>query len=344
MIGLFNCNYEDLNFYSDFNFNFDVESEIEIEIVKATAFTDRKDVLPATNSSFKADMDRLFTAAKNKLTGSHSKDLKNHTNASKERLESLKYSSSTLTKRTCGSSILLNNEDVGRPESDAEIFALYAEAMLKLGVDVESVPALKNKSPEDMWSIIRTADLQTKDDKYTPEYFANKINEESTSSHDFNMLKSLRIALGSKPLSWNDDFARFGGWDGVVDKMKKILEVKQLESKLPPLRELLKIFRAFTNNKMGLEYVFAEASRAGLAISALINVFNVPCKQCRLAAVELLLMSALIEESRLVPVIVEEFSKVKFSNFTTILTEAFNTTRSKKDFESYGFIVRRSFN
>ena len=70
-----------------------------------------------------------------------------------------------------------------RPESDEEIYALYVTAMKKLGVDVEAVPALKNKSANDMWNMVCNAGLQERDDRNTPEFFANTLMNESKNSH-----------------------------------------------------------------------------------------------------------------------------------------------------------------
>lgn len=281
-------------------------------------------------------MDKLFSAAKKKFGGST-----NSLRDSREitTLNELHHSSSTRTRQTTVSSLQLETRDqeIERPESDEEIYALYVRAMQKLGVDVEKVPALKNKTVDEMWRIVCTAGLQERDDKNTPEFFANSLGN----SHlNVNFLKALRIELGSKPLSWNEDFARFGGWDAVLEAFRKVHSIKQLEVKLPALRELMKVFRAFTNNKTGLEFVFGDPKRAFASLSVVVEVFQVPCTQCRQGALEAIVMSSLIEESRLVPVIVDAFRQRRsFQIFSALLAETFNSIRSVKDHEAYNFLL-----
>lgn len=294
-------------------------------------------------------MDKFFSSAKKKLVGG----LSNSFSASKETIEStskittteLHYSSSTRTRQTTVSSLQLNcslkEEIFEKPESDQEIYDLYEKAMLKLGVDIEKVPSLKNKNIDEMWQMVCTAGLQERDDRNTPEYFANTLSNETKNSHlNPSFLKSLRIELGSKPLSWNDDFARFGGWDAVLDSFQKLKNEKKLEVKLPALRELMKIYRAFTNNKMGLEFVFGDPKRALDSLSVLIDVFTVPCMQCKLAALETTLMASLIDEFKLVPIIIDAFSSEnRFKIFSGLLTETFNATKSVKDQDFYTFLL-----
>lgn len=285
----------------------------------------------------KTVMDRLFNAARKKLHGS-SNSLQSPTSLEGELNDHLHHSNSTRTRQTTASSLQLGLE---RPESEQEIYALYVSAMHKLGVDVESVPALKSKSTAEMWQMICTAGQQERDDKNTPEFFANSLANESRGAHlNVNFLKSLRIELSSKPLSWNDDFARFGGWDAVLGAFRKLGTTSQLETKLPALRELMRIFRAFTNNSFGLEFAFGEPGRAKASLSVIIDVFRVPCMQCRLGALEATLMAALIDDSRLVPHIIETFRAEKmFPVLSQILTENFNSIRSDKDTELFSFIV-----
>ena len=321
------------------------KSETHELIAKATADTPVKETTRQSNKK-NGTMERFFSAAKKKLGGSSNslKESRDFLGAS----ESLHHSNSTRTRQTTVSSLQLDTATVNstspfeRPENDEEIYSLYVQTMGKLGVDVEAVPALKNKGANDMWNMVCNAGLQLRDDRNTPEYFANTLMNESKNSHlNVTFLKSLRIELGSKPLSWNDDFARFGGWDAVIEALKKLKTVKQLEVKLPPLRELVKIFRAFSNNKQGLEFVFKDSGERALeSISALICVLGVPCVQCRLGALETILMLALIEEFKMVPVIIEAFRREKmFSVFATVLTDTFNSIRSIKDHESYSFLL-----
>ena len=125
------------------------------------------------------------------------------------------------------------------------------------------------------------------------------------------------------------------------NSFKKLKNIKQLDVKLPPTRELVKIFRAFSNNKQGLDCVFKDSGeRAIESISALVGVLGVPCVQCRLGALETILMVALIEELKMIPVIIEAFKREKaFATFSTVLTETFNSIRSTKDHESYSFLL-----
>lgn len=314
------------------------------DIAKATEYIEGCDKTNEPVSlKFKTEkkiMDRIFNAARKKFGGSS-----NSFKGSREfSANDLQHSSSIRTRQTTVSSFQLEtgkSNNFERPENDAEIYALYVQAMQKLGVDVEKVPALKAKSVNEMWQMVCTAGLQERDDKNTPEYFADALGNESNNSYaNVNFLKALRIELGSKPLSWNDDFARFGGWNAVIEAFRKLKGIRQLEIKLPALRELMKIYRAFTNNKFGLEFVFGEAKRAFASLTVLIDVFSVPCMQCRLAALETTLMAALIDDSRLVPVIVDAFRQDgKFKIFSDLLTEAFNSIRSVKDYDYYTFLL-----
>lgn len=322
--------------YNDFKCILDFDIAKATDLVKTGELVDEKEKVKKDQKI----MDRLFSAARKKLGGS--------SNSLKESREfptnELQHSNSTRTRQTTISSLQLEvgkSDNFERPDSDTEIYALYVQTMQKLGVDVEKVPSLKNKSVNEMWQMVCTAGLQERDDKNTPEYFANTLSNESKNSHlNVNFLKSLRIELGSKPLSWNDDFARFGGWDAILEAFRKLKGIKQLEIKLPALRELMKIYRAFTNNKFGLEFVFGEPRRALASLSVLIDVFVVPCMQCRLGALETALMAALIDDSRLVSVIVEAFRRENnFRNFSSLLTEAFNSIRSVKDSDYYTFLL-----
>lgn len=316
--------------------------EFEDCIAKATNNDDKtEEVIPLkTTKKEPKIMDRIFSAARKKLGGS--------SNSLKESREfqttELQHSKSTRTRQTTASSLQLEvgkSDNFERPESDAEIYSLYVQAMDKLGVDVEKIPALKNKSVNEMWQMVCSAGMQERDDRNTPEYFANTLGNESKNAHlNLNFLKALRIELGSKPLGWNEDFSRFGGWDAVIEAFCKVKGIKQLEIKLPALIELMKILRAFTNNKFGLEFVFREPQRAQASLSALIDVLVVPCMQCRLGALETTLMAALIEDYRLVPVIVKAFKQGNnFKTFSSLLTEAFNSIRSVKDTDYYTFLL-----
>ena len=321
--------------------------EEDIIIVKATSNTQYLQCdFKTVRYEAKSVMDKLFNAARRKLHGSSNSLKSSSRDFSSEHPENseLHSSPSTRTRQTTVSSLQLGvgkSNTFERPESDQEIYNLYVLAMQKLGVDVESVPALKSKSTNEMWQIVCTAGQQERDDKNTPEYFANQLAHEGRNAHlNVNFLKSLRIELSSKPLSWNDDFARFGGWDAILEAFRKLKSVSQLDVKLPVLRELMKIFRAFTNNSFGLEFAFGEANRAKAGLSAIIDVFSVPCMQCRLGALESILMAALIDDSRLVPLIIEVFRERKcFPIFSQILTESFNSIRSAKDVDLFSFLV-----
>lgn len=316
------------------------------EIAKATEFiedsgeTDNLVPLKFKTEGGEKIMEKIFKAARKKLGASSNPN----TNSQEFLANELQHSSSIRTRQTTVSSLQLEagkTNTFERPEKDSEIFALYAQAMQKLGVDIEKVPALKAKSVNEMWQMICTAGLQERDDRNTPEYFANSLGNESKNYYiNLNFLKALRIELGSKPLSWNDDFARFGGWDAVIEAFRKLKGVKQLEIKLPALRELMKIYRAFTNNKFGLEFVFGEPKRALSSLTILIDVLAVPCMQCRLAALETTLMAALIDDNRLVPVVIEAFRQEdNFKIFSELLTKAFNSIRSVKESENYTFLL-----
>ena len=322
------------------------------EIATATENKETVLICEEQNTNFERLMERLFSAAKKKLGGSstnslrESREIKNITNLT---INDLQHSTSTRTRQTTINSFQLetcskSEYEAGtleRPESDNEIYSLYVQAMQKLGVDVEKVPSLKNKSSAEMWQMVCTAGLQERDDKNTPEFFANALGNESKNMHlNVNFLKSLRIELASKPLSWNDDFARFGGWEAIIDALKRLRSIKNLDSKLPPLRELMKIFRAFTNNKLGLEFVFGHSRRAHESLSVLVEIFSVPCSQCRMVALETSVMAALIDDSRLVPTIVEAFRLGKnFVGFSSMLTDAFNSIRSTKDQDAYRILL-----
>lgn len=230
-----------------------------------------------------------------------------------------------------------------RPETDEELYAQYKEVMMNLGVNVDIVPALKNKSPDEMWMLVCSAEVQGRDDKHGPEYFAERLENPAV---DVNFLKSLRIALSSKPLAWNEDFANCGGWEAILGLFERLQKNKKLESKLPMLRELMKIVRAFTNNKVGVDFAFGSAEMAKKSLLALAGVFTAPCRQVRHCAVQILLLAALINESKLVPLIIESFESESqhsdtrpFGDFSTALSEALNCTASVKDTEGYQYIL-----
>ena len=267
--------------------------------------------------------------------GSHSR----HGTSGSLRLESLD-SGSQLSRH----SSIANFSRTERPSSDQEIYAAYVEVMLKLGVNVEAVPALKNKTLDEMWMIVCNAETQGRDDKNTPEHFANVLSTDK--ALDLSFFKSLRIELSSKPLGWNEDFARFGGWDGVISLFDRLKSIPKLDLKLPLLREVMKVVRAFTNNKVGVQHAFGESNYAKKTLLALAGVFNVPCRQVRHCAVQILLLAALIDDSRLVPAIVAAFEDQAkeslsrpFGDFSRALAESFNTTRSAKDVEGFQFIL-----
>ena len=300
-----------------------------------------------TNSNL---MERIYAAAKKKLIGSSSSVSKlqingKNTDLGAESSYELHYNNSTRTRQTTVSSLQLENSNKlsisERPESDEEIYELYVQTMYKLGVDVDKVPSLKGKTANEMWQIICNAGFQERDDRNTPEFFANTLANDQNNAHlNVSFLKSLRIELGSKPLSWNDDFARFGGWTSVLEALKKVISMKQMDIQLAALRELMKIYRSFTNNKLGIEYVFGDPNRAKVSLEIIVSVFSVPCMQCQLGALESILMAALIEDSRLVPIIIEAFRKENnFAKFSAIFTKAFNSIRSAKDQDFYTFLV-----
>ncbi len=297
-------------------------------------------------------MDRFLSSVKKKFNSSAADDDSREQRKIKRNFGSHSRTATSGSIRLEESSSQLSRHDstttslnrLERPSSDKEIYALYVEVMLKLGVNVEAVSALKNKSPDEMWMIVCNAESQGKDDKNAPEHFANALSSEK--ALDLNFLKSLRIELSSKPLDWNEDFARLGGWDGVIALFSKLKNINKLDTKLPLLRELMKVVRAFTNNKVGVEHAFGETQSAQKTLQALASVFGVPCRQVRHCAVQILLLAALIDDSRLVPAIVSAFEEQSketlsrpFADFSRALAESFNTTRSAKDTEGFQLIL-----
>jgi hypothetical protein len=277
-------------------------------------------------------MERLLTSVKKKFS-----KREKEVDESDWESGSLHHASSVRTRQTTGTSIMLMSDE----QSPEEIYSQYSQVMLKLGFDIEQVPALKNKPLEEMWQVVCTADLQERDDKTTPEYFSNTLASENDAvSLDPKLLKTLRVALSSKPLSWNDDFARFGGWEALMRGITRAEASRaSWTSRLPVFRELGRIVRAFTNNKLGIDFAF-NAQHVDLSMTGLLGLLEAPCQVTKHSAVQVLLAAVMLDTQRLAPVLIAILSDSKRASvLSSSLTSAFDELKSHGDADRLQFVL-----
>jgi len=290
-------------------------------------------------------MDRLVNSVKKKFAKTNGDT--EETTEPQQRLQhttstrSRTTTTTTTTTMTTGTSVLvgaLDAEDFERMSAQ-DIYALYTRVMAQLGVDVDKVPALQHKTREEMWQIICTADSQERHDRASPEHFCHALTTPEGPAADAGLLRTLRVSLASKPLGWVEDFARVGGWEAVLGAVQRVAGASGTwGAKVPVLRELARVARAFTNTKPGMAVAFG-ASRVRATVGQLAVFFDVPCRATKHAVLQVFLAALLLDRHVVGPVLRAGLDDGRLRAVVDDTACAWDALRTKGDVEELQFVL-----